>query len=162
MSCKPNEGWCPPPITGPVVTFIKRVKEALLIIPNCGVWYKEISDRLEKIKCLLECDGDTITSTVAASDETTLIREQNVLARKTAVLNVGESRAMLYEGGRLVGIVQPDDTWISPLAGRQKIQAICDSGETTTLVVTTYLRCDCEIAPVFYDDFEEPTGGGLI
>jgi hypothetical protein len=80
----------------------------------------------------------------------------------TIVQNLGEAEFWLYEDHRLIGIVQPHAQRPLPLSGRMLVEGRCNSGESTSVLVTTERRCLCGDIEVYSYSANQPIGGNLL
>jgi hypothetical protein len=73
--------------------------------------------------------------------DTPYAREANPDAVKTVITNMGSTnKATIFEGGALVRVLDPGDTWASPLNGGGEIEVTAAVGAPTTISVATYVR----------------------
>jgi hypothetical protein len=78
---------------------------------------------------------------VTVEDGTPYTRDANPDAVKTVVTNRGATnKATIFEGGALVKVLDPGDTWVSPLNGGGEIEVTAAAGAPTTISVATYVR----------------------
>lgn len=66
----------------------------------------------------------------------TVIRPADSTARKTVVCNASSTKVQIFEGGGMVAILNPDQTWISDGAGNLAIAGYCVGG--AGVAITTY------------------------
>lgn len=76
------------------------------------------------------------TSVVLTGTSTQALRAADPAAVKSVVVNTGTNGAVLMEGGAVIAVLNPDQTWESSLSGKL---ALSGSGRgVTTLYVATY------------------------
>lgn len=75
---------------------------------------------------------------IPVSDQVTTIRAANADAIKSVIVNTGTQKAYIYEDGKMVAIIYPDQTWESATTGKFALSAQCPSTKSTTLSVATY------------------------
>lgn len=126
-------------------------------------WHRRFAALVSKWYCLLTCETDRITAEVDVTDEVTLVRYPDLFAKRTEILNTGDSQVFLFENSVIVGIVQPGTSRAITLTNRYILDAVCRDGESTTVVVTTTRRCECgDTDPLPYGQVIDPIGGDLI
>jgi len=78
----------------------------------------------------------TVSGTsLAVTGSTATLRAADSTALKTVVANSGTGRAIIYEGGQVVAVLNADQIWESPKEGKL---AITGTSASTVLAVTTY------------------------
>ncbi len=114
-------------------------------MPTDNELLTEIRDTLDDV--LLALDGSyagigTTGDVTCTGSGITTLAIASALCIKRAVTNKSEeTRVFLYEAGDLVDILEPGETWFSPLSGAGLIGGKPeDPTETGTLVVTTYSK----------------------
>jgi hypothetical protein len=234
-----------PETTPPVRTFRRLLQRFVYAVkPN---WlYRRMLYLAEYIYCILTCKGEIYTKQVTVTPTLTLLRQPDLMARKTIIANVGEVEATpagtangcsgnvlfvtltavlpagsqirvdgfvytvqnetttedtlcdlvefpgdnydggdgeasgavngetieivnipgvatIYENGKIVAVIEPGQSRELQLSGRFMIEAKSNTSGTTTLVISTYRRCECgdEYIPVYGEEVE-PIGGDLI
>lgn len=149
---------CRPSIGKPVIQLMQRLA-SVARAENCGVWYRRILGRLDAINCVATCSGLTsiISTTVNVVGGT--IREASYDAVQTILRNTGANAAFIYEDDSLIYQLAAGEEWIMPVAGKLKLEAEAVSG-TTSITVTTFLRCDCGVIETVVQPSEEQ--GGIL
>lgn len=78
----------------------------------------------------------TVSGTsLTVTGSTATLRAADTTAIKTVVANSGTGRAIIYEGGQVVAVLNADQIWESPKEGKL---AITGTSASTTLAITTY------------------------
>lgn len=145
----------------PIVRTFRNLLQRFGVIANRNLVFRTALEQVEKVFCLLTCRGEIITDSVEV-EELTLVRYGDEFAKRTVIVNHGDSKAAIFEDGRIVQFVPPNSSKELSLTGRLTIQAKCYTG-STTLHVTTFRRCACGdkyIPP--YGQIIDPIGGDLI
>lgn len=75
---------------------------------------------------------------IAITDADSPIRAVNDDALKTVVVNTGTEKVYIYESGKQVAIIYPEQTWESATTGRFVITGKCAAGKSSTVSVATY------------------------
>ncbi len=149
-----------------VVDIARRFRHALVRFrPSIkrNWWLRRALYLIEKWYCLLTCHGDPTTVTIAVTDEMTFLRYPDLFARETSISNTGTDSATIYEDGVIVGIVGAGKSAVFRFSNRFILDAICDTGDSTSLDVTTFRRCECgDVDPLPYGQVIDPVGGQLI
>lgn len=154
---------CRPPFVKPLIVLTKRIIEVIQPLAQCGVWYRRFLKRLEIILCLLDCEGETVGEETDVGDEMTTLRGVDLLAIKTYITNIGDTKVKIFEDGHLMQVLWPNKTWESPVSGRLVIEAIAaEPGAVVRVAIATHRRCDCDLPQPQYGDVDEPIGGHLI
>lgn len=126
-------------------------------------WKRRALYLIRKWYCLITCQGEERTADITVTDEITLIRYPDLFATYTVIANTGAHTVTIFEDDVIVGIVQPGKSKTFRFTNRFIIDGKCDSGESTTLTVTTLRRCECgDTDPLPYGQTIEPVGGDLI
>lgn len=113
-------------------------------------WLRRLLYLLRRISCLLTCDGTVLERTQTVTTDLTLVREEDLFAKKTILFNEGSERATVLEDGVIVGFVEAGASSRLPLSGRLELKALTDAS-TTSLRIVTFRRCLCGDALPPYD-----------
>lgn len=127
---------------------------------KCGVGPRMILGHLQTLLCLAACKGEIVTSaTTDISDELTLLRHDEPMAKKTTFFNQGTVAVRILEGGVLIKVLAPGETWLHPLPGRLPMHGIVTGETLGSVTVTTERRCTCGHEQLPYGDESTPIGG---
>lgn len=110
--------------------------------------------------------GDSFISTPArVTSSKVFLRAPEPMATRTLIANVGtDAPVTIYENGKIVAIIQPGELRKLPLQGRLTLEARCEAGEETFLVITTGRRKPYGDEPYKppYGQAIAPIGGDIL
>lgn len=123
-------------------TFRHQLRLDSIIFPARNWMLRRITYLNNRLKCLLDCIGDTVETVAAVSAVLTLIRVPEPLAMETYIWNEGANVVSIFEEGVIVARVQPGARVKLAMAAYFKLHAQTDA-DVTQVRVTTIRRCLC-------------------
>lgn len=128
-------------------------------------WLRRILAYVRQIKCLRQCDDESpIFVNVAVDSNRKVLRGPDPLAIATHVSNLGDSDLSLYEGDVYIGELLARQNRELFLGGKLEISAQTSAGESTTIMLATYRRCECgeEVDEVYQSGESTPITPDLV
>lgn len=149
-------------VVAPIFRKIRRVFADIHLILPRNWQLNEILRVVRRIACLLTCNGEIYSETFDLTNDLTIVRKPDALARETIIVNLGPGTVQVYERTGPVLIIAPQDSRSLPEKGKFLVRAsTVVFGELATIEVTTIRRCTCGDPYIPYAD-DTPIGGDLI
>lgn len=135
--------------------------------PNRNWTLRRILYLIRYIAYLLKnIGGDSFISLPArVSRKKTFLRAPDLMATRTLIANIGtDAPVTIFENGKIVALIAPGETRKLPLQGRLTLEARCEAGEETFLVITTGRRKPYPGEPYKapYGQAIAPIGGDIL